>query len=436
MTTSSPISDPDDPGVQMYSLISRLYPICRSITGQGVRETLDIIGELIPLERHEVPSGTSVFDWTVPKEWNIRGAHVKDATGRRVVDFREHNLHVVSYSVPVHQLMPLDELMPHLHSLPDFPDRIPHRTTYFNEDWGFCLRHDDLVQLEPGDYEVVIDSTLEDGSLSYAECYIPGETTDEILLSCHVCHPSLCNDNLSGIALATFLASHLRDRPRRLSYRVLFIPGTIGSITWLARNRGHLARVRCGLTLSTAGDAGHLHYKRSRQGDAEIDRAVLHVLEHSQERYEVRAFEPYGYDERQYSSPGIGLAVGSLTRTPYGRFDEYHTSADDLDFVHPTSLADTLSKHEAVLDVLDANRSYLNLKPMGEPQLGRHGLYAALGGRKSDNSAELAVLWVLNLSDGGSSLLDIAERSGLPFDAVRTAAEALLEVGLIRDTSA
>jgi aminopeptidase-like protein len=423
----------DSVGVEMHDLIARLYPICRSITGDGVRQTLDILGELIPLQVTEVPTGTEVFDWTVPKEWNIRDAFVKDGSGRRVIDFREHNLHVVNYSAPIRATMSLEELRPRLHTLPEFPDRIPHRTSYFTETWGFCLRHRDLVLLEPGEYEVVVDSTLEDGSLTYGECVVPGETDDEILLSCHVCHPSLCNDNLSGIALATFVALHLLERPRRRSYRVLFIPGTIGSITWLALHREELKRIRCGLVLSTAGDSGRLYYKRSRNGDAEVDRAVLHVLRHSDAEYEVRDFEPYGYDERQYSSPGIGLDVGSLTRTPYGRFDEYHTSADDLDFVRPESLADTLLHHVSVLDVLDDNAAYENLNPMCEPQLGRRGLYTALGGRKGDTSAELAVLWVLNLSDGDHSLLDIAERSGLRFDAVRVAAEALVETGLLRE---
>ena len=419
----------------MHHLIERLYPICRSITGNGVRETLDIIGGVVPLERYEVPSGTAVFDWVVPKEWNITDAYVADSTGRRVIDFRQHNLHVVNYSVPIRATMSLDQLRPRLHSLPDFPDRVPHRTTYFKEDWGFCMRHSDLELLEPGDYEVVIDSTLEDGFLTYGECLIPGETSDEVLLSCHVCHPSLCNDNLSGIALATFLARDLLARPRHLSYRVLFIPGTIGSITWLALHQDQLERIRCGLTMSTAGDAGHLHYKRSRTGDAEIDDAVSHVLEHGTAPYEIRDFEPFGYDERQYSSPGIGLDVGSLTRTPYGQFDEYHTSADDLDFVRPDQLADTLEHHVSVLEVLDTNRTYLNLRPFCEPQLGRHGLYASLGGRKGDNSAELAVLWVLNFSDGQHSLLDIARRSGIPFASVRTAADALVDVELIEDVS-
>lgn len=424
-------ADPSTVGVRMFDLIERLYPLCRSMTGDGNRQTLDVVGELIPLTRHEIPTGTEVFDWTIPKEWNIRDAYVADSTGRRVIDFRRSNLHVVGYSVPVRERMELDELRPRLHTLPDFPDRVPHRTSYHNETWGFCLSQHDLARLEDGTYEVVIDSTLEPGSLTLAECVIPGATTDEVLLSTHICHSSLCNDNLSGIALATFLARHLLDQSNRYTYRVLFIPGTIGSIAWLATNPDVVERIRCGLVLSTAGDRGRLHYKRSRSGAAEIDRVVEHVLRHADVPHEVRDFEPYGYDERQYSSPGIGLDVGSLTRTPYGQFDEYHTSADDLDFIAADALQDTLLRHIDVLAVLDRNQRYRNLRPNGEPQLGRHGLYATLGGRKGDNSTELAVLWVLNLSDGAHSLLDIADRSGFAFERVHEAAEALASVGLL-----
>ncbi|MEZ5226569.1 MAG: DUF4910 domain-containing protein [Acidimicrobiales bacterium] len=422
-------------GSEMHAAIERLYPICRSITGDGVRETLDLLSEIIPITQHEVPSGTEVFDWTVPPEWNIRDAYVKDSSGRRVIDFQQHNLHVVNYSEPVHATMTLDELRPRLHTLPDFPDRIPHRTSYFNRTWGFCLRHDDYVALEDGEYEVVIDSSLDDtGHLTYGELVIPGSSTDEILFSTHVCHPSLCNDNLSGIALATFLARSILDRPeRRLTYRFLFIPGTIGSITWLATQPQSRTNILGGLVLSTSGDPGQLHYKRTRNGRHLIDAAVEHVLEASGDPYDVRDFEPYGYDERQYSSPGIGLEMGSLARTPYGQFDEYHTSADDLDFVRPDALADTLAKHIAVVDVLEANQRYRNLSPNCEPQLGPRGLYAALGGRKGDNSAEVAVLWVLNFSDGTHSLFDIARRSGLSFEAVRLAADALLEVDLLEE---
>lgn len=420
-------------GQGMYDLIAALYPICRSITGDGFRETLRIVGRHIPLAVHEVPSGTPVFDWTVPKEWNIRDAYVKDARGERVIDFRASNLHVVSYSTPIHERMPLARLKEHLFTLPDHPTWVPYRTSYYKEDWGFCLSHERLQQLRDGEYEVCIDSSLRDGSLTYGECYVPGESADEVLISSHACHPSLCNDNLSGIALAVSLARELRARPRRYSYRVIFIPGTIGSITWLARNEDHIHRIKHGLVVTGVGDPGHVTYKRSRRGDAAIDRAVAYVLRGSGRPHEIIDFFPYGYDERQYCSPGFNLPVGCFMRTPHGRYPEYHTSADNLDFVRPASLADSLETCLAALDVLEHDRTYLNTNPKCEPQLGKRGLYRASGAHTDSRSAELALLWVLNLSDGVHGVLDIAERSGLPFDAVLTAVEALRAHGLLRE---
>ena len=416
-------------GEEMHRFIAGLYPICRSITGDGVRQTLAAIQERIPLEIHEVPSGTPVFDWTVPREWNIRDAWVKDPSGRKVVDFREHNLHVLNYSVPVHEKLPLEELRKRLFTLPDKPDLIPYRTSYYKEAWGFCLRHRTLEGLPEGEYEVCIDATLEDGSLTYGECFLPGESEREILLSTHVCHPSLCNDNLSGIAVMTWLAAELGKRPRRYSYRFLFIPGTIGSITWLARNEEKAGRIAHGLVAANLGKGG-FHYKRSRRGDAEIDRAVLAVLQGSGE---IEEFVPFGYDERQYCSPGFDLPVGSLTRTPYGRYPEYHTSADNLDLVSPEALEGSLRTYLAVMGVLEGDRRYENLNPKCEPQLGRRGLYRNIGGDEAGRSRELALLWTLNFSDGEHSLLDIAERSGMSFAAIREAADALLEVGLLRE---
>ncbi len=425
---------------EMARFVAEAYPICRSLTGDGVRRTLALIRERIALEVHEVPSGTPVFDWTVPKEWNIREAWIKDAAGRKVVDFRNCNLHVLNYSVPVHARMPLEQLKEHLFTLPDKPDLIPYRTSYYKEAWGFCLSHHQFQGLPVGEYEVFIDSTLEDGSLTYGECFLPGESKREVLLSTHVCHPSLCNDNLSGIAVMTWLARELQGRPRRrYSYRFLFIPGTIGSITWLARNEERAGRIAHGLVAANLGDSGGFHYKRSRRGNAEIDRAALAVLEASGEAFAVEDFVPFGYDERQYNSPGFNLAVGSLTRTPYGRYPEYHTSADNLGFVRPEALEGSLRTYLAVMDVLEGNRRYLNLNPRCEPQLGRRGLYRTIGGSGGsgcDNAGrarELALLWVLNLSDGEHDLLAIAERSGMSFQAIREAADALLEVGLLRE---
>ncbi len=418
----------------MYRFIAEAYPICRSITGDGVRRTLGMLRELIPLEIHEVPSGTPVFDWTVPKEWNIRDAWIADPAGHKVVDFQACNLHVLNYSVPVHERLPLSELKKHLFTLPDKPDLIPYRTSYYKETWGFCLSHNQLQALPEGEYEVRIDSTLEDGSLTYGELFLPGESEREVLLSTHVCHPSLCNDNLSGVAVMTWLARELQARPRRrYSYRFLFIPGTIGSITWLARNEERAGRIAHGLVAANLGDPGHFHYKRTRNGFAEIDRAVLNVLETSGEPFGDEHFVPFGYDERQYSSPGFNLSVGSLTRTPYGRYPEYHTSGDNPGFVRPEALEGSLRTYLAVVDVLEGNRRYLNLNPKCEPQLGRRGLYRTIGGDDAGRARELALLWVLNLSDGEYSLLEIAERSGMAFAAIREAADALLEVGLLRE---
>jgi len=419
-------------GQEMYSLIEELYPICRSITGEGFRQTLRRLQCLIPLTVHEVPSGTQVFDWTVPKEWNIRDAYVKNAVGDRVIDFRQSNLHVVNYSVPIRQRMSLAELKQHLFTLPDHPDWIPYRTSYYKETWGFCLSHRQYLELKDEEYEVCIDATLEPGHLTYGGYYVAGESSDEVLFSCHACHPSLCNDNLSGVALVIFLARHLAAGPHRYSYRFLFIPGTIGSLTWLSMNETCLSNIRHGLVVACVGDKGHPSYKKSRQGNAEIDRVFSHVLKHSDPDYEILDFSPYGYDERQYCSPGFNLPVGCFSRTPHGRFPEYHTSADDLTLVTPAALADSFSKCLAVVNVLEGNRTYVNQYPKGEPQLGRRGLYRLMGGVADSGLDEMAVLWVLNLSDGTHSVLDIAERSGCGFDSIRRAADALIECGLLK----
>ncbi|MEA5361952.1 DUF4910 domain-containing protein [Amycolatopsis sp., V23-08] len=418
-------------GAELHALVERLYPICRSITGDGVRQTLDVIGEHITLERHEVPTGTQVLDWTIPQEWNIRDAYVAAPSGERVIDFRESNLHVVGYSVPVSERMPLSELREHLHTLPDQPSWVPYRTSYYAPAWGFCLAQEKLDALPDGDYDVVVDSTLADGSLTYGEHVVPGRVTDEVIVSCHVCHPSLANDNLAGIAVAISLAQQLAESQPHYTYRFLFMPGTIGSITWLARNSDRIDKVKHGLVLACAGDPGPLTYKKSRRDDAEIDRVVQHVLRSRE--HKVVDFSPYGYDERQFCSPGFNLGVGSLTRTPYAGYPEYHTSADNPGFVSPAAMEDTLGALLDAFGVLDRNRRYVNLSPYGEPQLGKRGLYGSLGGRSDAKEAQMAMLWVLNLSDGDHSLLDIAERAGLPFDIVDVAARALHDAGLVKE---
>ncbi len=420
-------------GQEMYELITELYPLCRSITGNGIRGTLGIIKNHIPLDVHEVPTGTQVFDWTVPKEWNIRDAYIKNSTGERVVDFQRSNLHIMSYSIPVRKMMHLKELQEHLFTLHEHPDWIPYRTSYYKENWGFCLSHNQFLQLEDDAYEVCIDASLEDGHLTYGEYYLRGEQADEVLMSCHVCHPSLCNDNLSGIALLTFLAKYLGSLSLRYSYRFLFIPGTIGSITWLCLNERRVTKIKHGIVVACMGDPGKSTYKKSRQGDTEIDRAVAHVLRHSGQEYEIIDFSPYGYDERQFGSPGFNLPIGCLMRTPYGRFPEYHTSADNLTFVQHEYLADSFSKALSVLDLLENNKVYINQNPKCEPRLGKRGLYRPIGGQTDGDQGELAMLWVLNLSDGYHTLLDIADRCGLPFDVIKNAADALLTHDLLKE---
>jgi aminopeptidase-like protein len=422
---------PDADAVGMMALIEELFPICRSITGNGVRQTLEILRRFIPLEAHEVPSGIGVLDWTVPPEWNLRDAYILDPDGRRVVDFAANNLHIVQYSRPIDAMIPLGELRPHLHTLPDQPDWIPYRTSYYTENWGFCLTHRQLSSLADGPYRVVIDSDLGPGHLSYGELLIPGETDDTVLFSCHICHPSLANDNLSGIAVATMLACHLQTLRRRHSYRFLFIPGTIGSLTWLARNEDKVGRIVHGLVLSCLGDAGGMTYKQSRRGNAAIDRIVAHVLRNDEVPHRITPFVPYGYDERQYCSPGFDLPVGCLMRTPNGEYPEYHSSADNLSLLRPESLAHSLAVLRRIVAVIEGDAVCRSRNPKGEPQLGQRGLYETMGGQRAASYDQMALLWVLNLADGHHSLLDMAERAGVPFATIRAAADALVAAELL-----
>jgi aminopeptidase-like protein len=419
----------------MFQLIRKLYPICRSITGDGVRQTLKMLEEYIPLTTHEVPSHTPVFDWTVPKEWNIKDAYIRDTQGEKVIDFQKCNLHVLNYSLPINKKVSLDELKAHAFTIPERPDWIPYRTSYYKENWGFCLSHNQLSALPDREYEVFIDSSLQDGHLTYGEYFFKGQTDEEVLISTHVCHPSLANDNLSGIALAVFLARQLSSLSLRYSYRCLFTPGTIGSITWLSLNEAKVPKIKHGLILACVGDEGKVTYKKSRRGGAEIDRAVVQVLKDSGDPHEVVPFSPYGYDERQFCSPGFNLPVGCFMRTPHGQFPEYHTSADNLQLVRPESLADSFFKCLSIVDVLENNKTYLNQNPKCEPQLGKRGLYGSIGGSTERKNNELAMLWVLNFSDGNSSLLDIAEKSGLGFEAIKAAADALVQRNLLKEFS-
>lgn len=421
-------------GAEAFALMERLFPLCRSLTGAGVRATLDVLAETLELRRTEIPSGTRIFDWRVPDEWNLRDAYIARGDGTRVVDLRDSNLHVVSYSEPVRARMPLAQLRERLHTLPDQPDLVPYRTSYYERTWGFCLSQrqlDQLEQLDETEYEVVIDATLEPGHLTYGEVLLPGERADEVLISTYLCHPSLANDNLSGIAVAAMVAHELAQRRRRLSYRILFAPGTIGPLAWLHQNRATLAHLRHGLTVSCIGDPGPFTYKRSRRATSEIDLAATLALRDSGATHRILDWEPWGGDERQFCSPGFNLPVGCLMRTPHGAFAGYHTSADNLERISPDALAEAVELCLTTFDILETDRRYRNLSPFGEPQLGRRGLYRSAGGAVHTPRDERALLWVLNLSDGRTSLREIATRANLPYTVIHRAAGRLARAELI-----
>ena len=422
-------------GEEMMALARRLFPICRSITGPGIRETLDILGEVVPLDRHEVPTGYSAFDWTVPREWSIRDAFIKDASGTKVVDFQESNIHVVSYSTPVNTRLTLDELRPHLHSDPAHPEAIPYRTSYYAPNWGFCITQNQMDALEDGTYEVVIDSTLEDGRLDYADSLVGGGTSGrEVLLTTYPCHPSMANNELSGPILSVFLNRILRGLDLRHTYRFVYAPETIGALVYLSVNGEKLARdLAAGYVLTCVGDDGPYTYKRSRRGDTVGDRAAEHAIHHvaPEDRQIVLDFFPSGSDERQYCSPGFDLPVGSLMRSMYGTYPEYHTSKDDLDFISARGLADCLAAYLRVIQVLEMNDTYINTNPHGEPQLGRRGLYPQVGAAGVPEASMQRIAYLLAYGDGGNDLIDIAERAGQPAWAFGPELHQLLDTGLL-----
>jgi len=422
------------PGIDLHAMVAEMFPINRSLTGAGVRETLAIVARHIDLTVHEVATGTAVLDWHVPMEWNIRGATIKALDGRCLVDFAAHNLHVMGYSKPVHGVFSRAELARHVHTLPEQPDLIPYRTGYYADDWGFCLPDRLWQSMTDESYRVDIDSDLAPGSMTYGEFFVPGQTEAEVLITCHVCHPSLANDNLSGIAVATALAMRRMERRGWLGYRFLFLPATIGAISWLARNEATLDRVEHGLVLTCLGDDGPFHYKQSRRETATVDRAVAHVLRHAGETHQIMPFNPYGYDERQFCSPGFDLPVGCLMRGVHGTFPEYHTSADNLDFVKPEALDRSYAVLDTLLDVLDGNCTYRRVDGRGEPQLGRRGLYRAIAGqREAGGATQMDLLWFLNLADGQHSLLDMAIRADVPFARLQAAARLALDTDLVRN---
>jgi len=418
---------------EIAEYFDRLWPILRSITGDGVRQTHDILGELVPLQRIEVPTGTPVLDWTVPPEWVIRDAFVVSPTGERLADVRENNLHLVNYSIGFRGTLDRSELVEHVYTLPDQPEAIPYVTSYYTPRWGFCLRHRDLDGLPDGDYEVVVDAEHVDGSLTFSEAILPGDEADEVLISTYTCHPSLANNELSGPLVSAFLYRRLAalDR-RRLTYRFVFLPETIGSITYLSRVGAHLRdRLIAGYVVNCIGTPSPFTYKRSRRHDSDADRAALYVLGRCGVEYSALDFFPDGgSDERQYCSPGFDLPVGSLMRAMYATYPEYHTSLDNRHLISFDAMRESVDVYFDICRALEANVVYRNLFPYGEPQLGRRGLYETLG-TKSSSVSTSAVLWTLNYSDGEHDLLDIAVRSGHDLDVLAEAASACAAAGLL-----
>jgi len=433
---------------QMYNLLKELYPICRSITGDGVRKTLEIIQTHIPIEKHEVPSGTKVFDWTIPKEWNIKDAYIKNDKNEKIVDFQKSNLHILNYSKPIKSKLSLSELKHNLHTLPEQPNAIPYKTSYYNEDWGFCLTHNQFLTLKDGEYEIVIDSSLEDGNLTYGEFFLQGKKDEEVLLTCYTCHPSLCNDNLSGIVLVTLLAKFLSKFELNYSYRFLFIPETIGAITWLKFNEENISKIKHGLVVTCVGDSGKFTYKKSRIGDTEIDQTVINILKESEESFEISDFFPIGSDERQFCSPGFNLPVGSLMRTMYFNFPEYHTSLDNLEFVKAENLIKSFSMYLKIILELEKNSDsskskekvkdqntnredvFINCIQKCEPNLGKRGLFDKV--TRLDSGTTLRINWILNLSDGTNSLSDISNISGIEYNLIKETSELLLKHNLLK----
>lgn len=421
-----------DTGEDLHSWATDLFPIARSLTGNGVRQTLAYLQVLLPeLAIHEIPSGTQVLDWTIPDEWNISSAFVADPDGNRIIDFAENNLHVVGYSTPIDEIMDLAEFDAHLHSLPDQREAIPYVTSYYSRNWGFCVTQEQREQLGEGPFHVKIDSTLQPGSLTYAEVVIPGETADEVLLSTYMCHPSMANNELSGPVAAVALARWLKSLPRRkYTYRILFIPETIGSIAYIAGHLEHLKEhVRAGWVLTCMGDDRTYSYVPSRLGNTLSDKISRRVLQERGYDYKTYTFLDRGSDERQWCAPGVDLPVASLMRSKYGEFPEYHTSLDDLAFVTPTGLEGGLDIMKDALTLMEENSSW-TVTTLGEPQLGKRGLYPTIS-TKASTALVYDMMNVIAYCDGEHDVIDIAEICGITTSEVRTIQRKLSDPGLL-----
>jgi aminopeptidase-like protein len=426
------INNEVDIDLQMHQLVAKAFPVCRSITGNGVRETLRIISDIIPLSIYEVPSGTSAFDWSVPKEWNIQDAYIADEKGNKVIDFKQHNLHVVGYSTPIDQWITLSELQEHLHSLPEQPNAIPYVTSYYKERWGFCISHGARAKLKDGKYHVYIDSTLEEGSLTYGECLLKGETEQEIFLSTYVCHPSMANNELSGPVVTAFIAKWLASLPRKYTYRIIFIPETIGSIVYLSRNLDTMKKnVIAGFNISCVGDDMAYSYVASRYENTLADEVASNVLSFKHPKFIKYSFLDRGSDERQYCSPGVDLPLVTLSRSKYGTYPEYHTSLDNLDFVTPEGLLGGYGLVQDCINVIENNRIF-RVNCYAEPQLGKRGLYPNLSTKKSDASVEVMMDFIA-YADGNNDLLQISNIIHKPVWEIVPIAEKLLGVGLLEE---
>ena len=432
-------------------LLNELFPLCRSLTGDGVRQTLARLQQIAAFELLEIPSGSQAFDWQVPPEWNIHGAYLETEDGQRLLDFADNNLHVVNYSLPVDELLTWEQLRPHLHSLPDLPEAIPYRTSYYTPDWGFCLPHEQLQAMDQGlNYRAVIQATLAPGSMTLGESLLPGASGQEFLLSSYCCHPSLANDSLSGVVLWALLLRELQANHHRHAYRFVILPETIGAIAYLAANQEAMQRLRGGWIPTTVAGPGPFGYKHTFRGDDLIDRVVLQTFREQGVEPILYPFDVNGSDEKQYSAPGFRIPVGTICKAKYYEYDEYHTSLDNLDFIRPEHLIDSLKLYLLAIEKLELNRTYISLAPYSEPMFGKRDLYPSLGGTIKQKAADLArahaerryqirleteagirgdsldaMRWLMFYGDGATSLLQIAERTGLPVRQLYETAERL-----------
>ena len=419
--------------LQIETYLKRLWPLNRSITGNAVRATHDILGELLDLERIEVPTGTKCFDWCVPDEWNVEDAYVLDPDGLKIIDFKDNNLHLVGYSTPFEGTLSLDDLQDHLYSLPQQPTAIPYITSYYEKRWGFCMAHEQRAKLKNGKYKVVIRGSLRPGAMTMSQAVLTGSSEKEVLLSTYTCHPSMANNELSGPVVLAFLYRRLKQiKNRRLTYRFLFVPETIGTIAYLSKFGSRLVRdVVAGYVATCAGTSEPFTYKRSRQGISLADRAAAYVLKRYTNSPLFLDFSPRGSDERQYCSPGFDLPVGVIARSIFGQYSEYHTSLDNLDFISAEAIKETVSVYFSLLMLLDKNNIYERTEPFCEPNLGKRGLYPTEGAQKKSEFVN-ALMWVLNMCDGKTDVLKIAERSSVDFWDLVTACERAEQHGLIR----